>query len=122
MNPLEELERTFVEEYESANILMRLQKIKSTTILLSKALFALVDYILFKKYQKLPKNHTERFRILREKEPDIYEKVNIIWNKYTDAYSKPTANESIDLLKSAIMETANHEGTSIKIKEIIKQK
>ena len=50
MDQMEELELSFIEEYESAQLLLEHSKRKSATILLSKALFALVDYILFLRY------------------------------------------------------------------------
>lgn len=122
MEQLIELENTFLEEYESAKILIGLSKNKSAIILLSKALFALTDYIIFRKYKKLPKNHSERFRILKEKEFQVYEKVDEIWGKYTDSYSKPTLEESIILLRGAIKEVIEkNEAISEKIKESVKK-
>ena len=122
MDQVDELENTFIEEYESANILAKLSKNKSVTILLSKALFALTDYIIFKKYQKLPKNHSERFRILKEKEFKIYKKVDQIWSMYTSSYSKPALKESIIMLKKAVKEVAQEDETiSEKIKESLKE-
>lgn len=122
MEQLTELENTFLEEYESAKILIGLSKNKSALILLSKALFALTDYVIFKKYKKLPKNHSERFRILKEKEFKVYEKVDKIWDKYINSYSQPTLNESISLLRSTIKEIAEkNETISEKIKESVKK-
>lgn len=57
MNQADELENSFLEEYESANILTKMGKTKAALILLSKSLFALVDFIIFKRYNLLPKNH-----------------------------------------------------------------
>lgn len=99
MNQLVELEKSFLEEYESATILIKMGKTKAALILLSKSLFALVDYIIFKKYKQLPKNHSDRFRILEKNEIAIYKKVDFVWSKYTDAYKKPTSSDSLILLK-----------------------
>ncbi len=121
MEQLKELENTFLEEYESADILFNLSKNKSVVILLSKVMFALVDYIIFKKYQKLPKNHTERFRILQDREYAVYKLVDEVWDQYTDAYSKPSLQESVNLLKGTIKKIVNeNENISEKIKEIVK--
>ncbi len=118
MDQLQELEMGFIEEYESALLLLKYSKKKSAIILFSKALFALVDYILFSRYKKLPKNHTERFRILQQKEERIYTLVDSVWSKYTDTYSKPSVEESIDLLQSVIIEVISYDGIlSQKIKE-----
>jgi predicted nucleotidyltransferase len=95
MDQKKNLQDTFVEEYESALLLQKAGKKKATTILLSKALFALVDFIIYTKYTKLSKNHGERFRILEQKEKELYNKVDSVWSKYTDTYSKPSTEEAI---------------------------
>ena len=120
---LDDLESTFIEEYEAALLLLKNSKDISATILFSKALFALVDYIILKKYQKFPKNHTERFRILEAKEPELYGLVDSVWSKYTDTYSKPGSKEAISLLKNAVMEIVDkHETNSEKIKALFAKK
>lgn len=122
MRQLNELRNSFLEEFESALILLDHGKHKSVTILLSKALFALTDFLIFQEYSKLPKNHGERFRILEEKEPRIYKIVDQIWETYTDAYSKPALRESIDLLIKAIKRiTENDKRFDEKIEEIVKR-
>ncbi len=121
LNQLEELENTFIEEYESCIILEEYSKNKSITILLSKALFALTDFIIFKKYKKLPKNHSERFRILKEKFPSTYLIVDSLGGEYTDSYSKPALLDSISLLKNGIKKVALNETISEKIKEVLKK-
>jgi len=120
MEQLEELEETFVEEYQSALMLFELKKYKSAIILISKALFALVDYVIFKRYQKLANNHNERFRFLKQKDTEIYEIVDSVWGRYTGTYSKPAMEESIILLKNGIKEIINKDGIfSERIKEIV---
>ena len=115
------LKETFIEEYSSAKILKDMNKLKSSLILLSKSLFALCDYLIFKKYNKLPKNHSERFRILELKEPKIYLKVDSVWEKYTDTYSKPTDNNSYDLLNKVKIEIAENEELDKELKEILER-
>ena len=122
MDQQKELEDTFLEEWEATLLLEKEQKYKATTILLSKALFALADYIIFQKYHQLPKNHTERFRILEAKEQKTYKLIDSVWSKYTDTYSKPSAEESIRLLKQTIQEVAQyHENIRQAIKTTLKK-
>lgn len=109
MGQLEELEFSLLEEYESALLLLQHSKRKSALILLSKSLFAVVDYILLSKYHKLPRNHAERFRILQQKEPQIYSLVDSVWSKYTDTYSKPSFEESVLLLQKTILEVCSYD-------------
>ena len=104
MDQLKELEDTFLEEYASAKLLLNLSKYKSALVLFSKSLFALTDCVIFNKYKKLPKNHSERFRILEEKEYETYKIIDGVWSRYIDSYSKPAVKDSINLLKKAISE------------------
>ena len=122
MGQFEELKKTFLEEYESALLLMSYKRDKSATILLAKALFALVDCILFRNYHVLPKNHAERFRVLGLREKEIYQIVDSVWSKYTDTYSKPTLAESVMLLKSAIKDVVKKdEGIDQEIKASVEK-
>jgi hypothetical protein len=102
MAQLGELENTFIEEYEGAKEQIEKQRYKNATILFSKALFALCDYLLFSKVQKLPKNHNERFRMLEEFFPNIYPIVDTIFTHYTDSYSKPILEETCKNIQDGI--------------------
>ena len=108
MDQLEELENTFLEEYSSSQILLEHKKLKSVTILLSKSLFALADYLLFKKYNILPKNHAQRFRILEKKEKKMYEQIDELWGAYTNSYSKPSDEVSIGRFKKMEKRKQSH--------------
>ncbi len=119
---LRELESTFLEEYESAMLLLVHTKTKAAVILLLKSLFSLLDYLIFEKYQKLPKNHTERFRILEEREPHLYLLADEVWQFYRDSYTKPAVEKSLTLLERTIKEViVSHEGYSQKIKTVVKK-
>ena len=120
MSQLEELENTSIEEIKAAKLLQKEHMTKSALILYSKALFAVLDYLILKKYKKLPKNHSERFRILEAKEPKTYINVDKIWLKYTDSYSKPADEDSIRLFVETIKEIVQDENISEKIKEALK--
>jgi hypothetical protein len=120
MDLLEELKRTFLEEYLSASILKDRRLMKSAVILKSKALFALCDLLIFKKYGKLPKNHGERFRILEIKEQKIYQDVHNAWSKYTDTYSKPAHEESYKILNEVIKRIVQDEDLDKDIKAALK--
>jgi len=97
-----ELEKTFLEEFEGAQEQLEKERFKNAAILFSKALFALCDLIIYSKLNKLPKNHGERFRILKEYFPEIYSGVDNIFSHYTDAYSKPVLKETCEKIKIPI--------------------
>ena len=121
MDQQNELKATFLEEYASAKLLYEKEMLKSAVILLSKALFALCDYLIFIKYAKLPKNHAERFRILQTKENQIYVVVDLIWSQYTDTYSRPSSVEAYRILNKTITQIIEHEPFDPEIKRIVKK-
>ena len=121
MNQEKELEDTFLEEYTSALMLKNTGKLKSAIILLYKALFAICDYIIFKKYNKLPKNHTDRFRILEMKEKDVFNGLNSVWSRYRETYSRPSNEDSFNLLNDTIVRIIQNEECCEEIKRTIGQ-
>jgi len=121
MDQKTELKNTFLEEYSSAVLLKGMGKVKSSVILLSKALFALCDYLIFTKYSLLPKNHGERFRILELKEKEIYVLVDSVWAKYTETYSHPSGEEAYKILNKAILEIAKNGSIDSEIKEMVEK-
>jgi uncharacterized protein (UPF0332 family) len=59
----------------------------SATILYFKAAFLVLDHILLEKEGKTPKDHTERFRMLEKKYPELYEFLDKRFKTYRDTYS-----------------------------------
>ncbi len=99
---MEDLIRTFIEEYEGGKDEAKKERYRNATILFSKAMFALCDFVIYEKLKRLPKNHTERFRILEEYFNDIYGTVDEVFGKYQDTYTKPALEESCKEIKDAI--------------------
>lgn len=99
---VEELIQTFLEEYKGAEDELSKERYKNVTILFSKALFAVCDILIQNKLNKLPKNHSERFRILEEYFKEIYHIVDGVFDKYTDSYSKPILKETCEAIKNGI--------------------
>ena len=116
---MQELAKTFIEEYTGALDELQKQRYKNATILLSKALFALCDYLLEHKLHKLPKNHSERFRLLEKYFPEAYQLVNSIFSHYTDAYSQPILQETCVAIKNGIKTIAGTEPVPEEIRKII---
>ena len=120
MEIAEELEKTFLEEYEGGIEQLEKNRYKNAVILLSKSIFALCDIIIYQKLNRLPKNHNERFRILEEYFKDIYSIVDNIFSHYTDAYSKPILKETCTKFKDAIHKITENRDLSKEIKEATK--
>jgi hypothetical protein len=117
---MEDLENTFIEEYEGGIDQLEKGRYKNATILFSKALFALCDFLIYSSLNKLPKNHSERFRILEGHFNDIYIIVDDIFSHYTDAYSKPILKETCIKIKNGISKINKTKALPKRIKEIIK--
>ncbi|MBI4452877.1 hypothetical protein HY637_05595 [Candidatus Woesearchaeota archaeon] len=115
----DELIQTFIEEYQGAKDELDKARYKNSAILFAKALFAMCDIIIRNKLNRLPKNHTERFRILEEHFKETYIIVDNIFDKYTDSYSKPILKETCESIKDGIKKINNTADLPAEIKEII---
>ena len=102
MKMADELVQTCLEEYSGAKGELGKGRYKNAAILFSKALFAACDMLIQNKLGKLPKNHTERFRILEQYFKDVYGIVDGIFDKYTDSYSKPILKGACEAIKHGI--------------------
>ena len=49
---------------------------------------ALCDYVILRDTGRLPRNHMERFRILEERYPELYDVVDFHFNYYRSSYMK----------------------------------
>ena len=116
----DELLQTFLEEYEGAKEELSKGRFKNSTILFSKALFAICDILIQKKLNKLPKSHSERFRILEMYFKEVYEIVDEIFDKYTDSYSKPILKETCEAIQNGIKKINEIAELPAEIKRVIK--
>ena len=115
-----DLIQTFLEEYQGALDELNKTRYKNSTILFSKALFAICDILIQNKINKLPKNHSERFRILELYFKEIYRIVDEIFDKYTDSYSKPVLKETCYAIKNGIKKINEIAELPAEIKRAIK--
>ncbi len=72
-----------------------------------KAIAILCDYIIYKEIKILPKNHNERFSLLRTYFRDIYSKVSQLFRHYTDSYNLRSTKEDAEKIKSYAYELKN---------------
>jgi hypothetical protein len=97
----DELAQTFLEEYQGAKEELGKGRYKNSTILFSKALFAICDILIQSKLNKLPKNHSERFRILEQYFKEVYVIVDDIFDNSLDN-SKPVLKETCKAIENGI--------------------
>ena len=71
----------------SAEIVYNSSDYTSSTILYFKCLFVVLDFIILQKKGKTPKDHTERFNILKEDFPELYLFLDKYYPIYRQTYS-----------------------------------
>ena len=74
----------------------------SATILYFKTLFAIEDFILLQKIGYAPKDHTERFSLLKKNFPLAYKLIDMEFNTYRDTYSKVIGKPTCLRIKKAV--------------------
>jgi hypothetical protein len=89
----------FREYFELGEEALKKDKFNSATTLFFKAFVALCDLYILKKEGFIPSSHTERFRALEEKHPDIYKIADRDFPFYQDSYTKKMDGESAKLLR-----------------------
>ena len=74
----------------------------SATILYFKTLFAIEDFLLLDKIGSSPKDHTERFKQLKDNFPEMYKELDIEFSTYRDTYSKILDKVTCDRIKRLV--------------------
>ena len=75
------------------------EKYNTATTLFFKAIATLCDLYILKKEGFIPSSHTNRFRILEDKHPEIYKIADRDFPFYQDSYTKRMDKETAKLLK-----------------------
>ena len=75
------------------------KKFNSATTLFFKAIAALCDLYILRKEGFIPSSHSDRFRILEKKFPNLYKIADRDFPFYQNSYTKRMDEESARLLK-----------------------
>ena len=94
-----------------------------------KALFAVDDAALLEKIRDKPKDHTERFDMLRANLPELYTITDRLFSTYRRTYTQDLAREEVSLVKKRVMEafanakiqSPTDEEVKNKFKELLKK-
>jgi hypothetical protein len=73
-----------------------------------KAIVIFCDYLIYKEIKILPKNHTERFSLLKNHFKDIYTKVSELFGLYTNSYNIKLKKEEAIKIKDYANEIKNY--------------
>ncbi len=87
---------------KSADSLYQSGDYTSATILYFKTWFAVQDYILLEKVGQSPKDHTERFKLLKDNFYKTYINLDKEFTTYRDTYSKIINKTNCDRIKKLI--------------------
>lgn len=97
---MEDVKEIFIENakeyYRNAGDAENKKEYNTSVTLYFKAISALCDVYIFIKEGKFPSNHSERFRILESKYPEIYKIIDKDFPFYQDSYrAKLTGDVSL---------------------------
>ncbi|MFH1066207.1 MAG: HEPN domain-containing protein [Nanoarchaeota archaeon] len=84
---MEELLKNADEFLESAKENLKKKRFNASVSDFFKAIVILCDYLIYKEIKAVPKNHNDRFSLLRIHFPEIYRKVSSLFSVYTDSYN-----------------------------------
>ena len=103
MDEKEKILRDNFNEYFSLGLeAFKGRKYNSAATLFFKAIVSLCDLYILRKEGRVPSSHSDRFRILEAKYPEIYAIVDRDFPFYQDSYTKRIDKESSELLKNDI--------------------
>lgn len=106
MNKIEDvkIEKALIENinefFDSAVRAEQENKYNVAVTLFFKTLAVLADLYIFKKEGKVPNSHSERFRTLETKYPDIYRLLDKNFSFYQDSYRIKLNQEICEVLKN----------------------
>lgn len=87
-----------------------------------KALFAIDDAVLFEKLRTEPKDHTERFELLKRNAPNLYIITDRLFSVYRRTYTQNLQIAEVKLIKTRLMEAFKNAGIPTPTDEEIKRK
>ena len=85
----------------------------SATTLFFKALAVSMDFFILKKEGFIPSNHTERFRLLKEKYPSLYRIMDKDFPLYQDSYRLKMSKQMVEVLEHDVSEVAQTAGINL---------
>lgn len=122
MTEIEELEKKAKNFFILGSIAESLSMLSEATANYFKALFAIDDLELLKKINFKPKDHVERFELLRKNLPFLYSLTDRLFNTYRKTYTKTITKEELFLVKSKIMEAFQNAKITFPTTEEIRKK
>lgn len=102
--------RTF---WKSAEMVYQSGDSTSATTLYFKCLFVLLDLVILRTKKMTPKDHTDRFRILKRDFPELYDMLDRIFPIYRDTYSLQIDKDKCDEVRKRVIGIAQEQGIQL---------
>ena len=98
----DELKNNINTFFTSAELVFNNKDYTSATILYLKTLFVALDLKIFRKNKSTPKDHTERFKILKKYFPEEYKLLDKYFPIYQSTYSTTVDKEIYEELRKYV--------------------
>jgi len=98
----EELIKNIKNFVNSADLLYEKADYTSACILYFKALFSIIDYLLLISGKGIPKDHTERFQILKSYSSRLYIILDKLYSIYRASYTVSITKENCDKVRENV--------------------
>lgn len=103
----EELLENIKEFFESGNESLEKKRYNAAVSDFFKAIVILCDYLIYREIKILPKNHNDRFSLLKKYFRDIYSEVSKLFEIYIKSYNLRMNKEDVIKLKKYANELRN---------------
>ncbi|MEK6878088.1 MAG: hypothetical protein AABY22_00690 [Nanoarchaeota archaeon] len=94
------LKKSAKEYFDSAEDELKKERYNSAVVLFFKSFVALIDLYILQKEGITPSSHSERFRLVQEKFPDIYDLLDKDFPFYQDSYVHILSKELAEVIKN----------------------
>ena len=99
---MEELYENANEFFESGKDNLDKKRYNASSSDFFKSIVVFCDYLLYSEIRRIPKNHNDRFNLLKINLPEIYSRVSELFKSYTKSYNlKMKLNEVLEIKKYA---------------------
>ena len=113
-DPKEEiLKKTAKEYYQSGIEELSKERNNSAVVLFFKALVSLSDIYVLQKIGKTPSSHNDRFKITKEKFPEVYDLLDKDFPFYQSSYNILMSKELAEVIKEDAEQLAKKTGIKL---------
>ncbi len=117
----EEIVATLKEFFEAAMDSEKKKRYKAAITLYYKALIEAADFLIFSKMNKVPRNHSQRFRWLRKQYKDIYTPASDLFKIYRATYNRNVTKQEMEKVKAGLIEILFKTGIIEYLKKVMKE-